>query len=32
MPFALSFGTEQHRRAVARFLNKEPAAFQWPAA
>ncbi|HEU0199879.1 MAG TPA: enoyl-CoA hydratase/isomerase family protein [Burkholderiaceae bacterium] len=28
---ALSFNSEQHRQAVARFLSKEPALFQWPA-
>jgi 2-(1,2-epoxy-1,2-dihydrophenyl)acetyl-CoA isomerase len=27
---ALSFGTEHHRQAVARFLSKGPALFQWP--
>lgn len=29
---ALCFGTQTHRDAVARFINKQPAAFQWPAA
>ena len=27
---ALAFGTEQHREAVRRFIDKEPALFQWP--
>jgi 2-(1,2-epoxy-1,2-dihydrophenyl)acetyl-CoA isomerase len=27
---AVAFGTEDHRSAVARFLAKEPAKFQWP--
>lgn len=27
---AVAFGTEDHRSAVARFLAKEPARFQWP--
>lgn len=29
---ALCFETEPHRQAVRRFLDKQPAAFQWPAA
>jgi 2-(1,2-epoxy-1,2-dihydrophenyl)acetyl-CoA isomerase len=29
---ALCFETEAHRAAVQRFLDKQPAAFQWPAA
>jgi len=28
---AVAFGTSQHREAVARFLDKQPARFQWPA-
>lgn len=28
---ALAMGTDAHRTAVQRFLNKEPALFQWPA-
>lgn len=28
---ALAFGTTAHREAVARFLEKKPATFQWPA-
>jgi 2-(1,2-epoxy-1,2-dihydrophenyl)acetyl-CoA isomerase len=28
---ALAFGTAAHREAVTRFLDKQPAAFQWPA-
>lgn len=28
---ALAMGTTEHRTAVNRFLNKEPALFQWPA-
>ena len=27
---AVAFGTPQHREAVARFLDKQPARFQWP--
>jgi 2-(1,2-epoxy-1,2-dihydrophenyl)acetyl-CoA isomerase len=27
---AVAFGTPQHRDAVARFLDKQPARFQWP--
>ena len=27
---AVAFGTAQHRDAVARFLDKQPARFQWP--
>ncbi len=27
---ALCFGSADHREAVARFLDKQPAAFQWP--
>src|SRR5690606_10151148 len=26
----IAFGTAAHREAVARFLEKKPAAFQWP--
>ena len=28
---ALAMGTADHRTAVNRFVNKEPALFQWPA-
>lgn len=27
---ALAFGTEEHRAAVRRFIDKQPPAFQWP--
>jgi 2-(1,2-epoxy-1,2-dihydrophenyl)acetyl-CoA isomerase len=27
---ALCFGSTPHKAAVARFLDKQPAAFQWP--
>ncbi len=27
---AVAFGTPQHREAVQRFLDKQPAHFQWP--
>ena len=27
---AVAFGTPQHRDALARFLAKQPASFQWP--
>ena len=27
---AIAFGTPQHREAVTRFLDKQPARFQWP--